>query len=188
MAVPSHSLVKSQERRGVDAKIFREEIVPAGQPVILRGLVADWPVVQRGKGSPMATCEYLMQFHQGATVPLVLGDPTALRHLFYGPDMARFNFVRRPASLLDCLRLLISEVDNSEAPAIYIDAQPLPDCLPGFTATHAIPMLDAAVVPNIWIGNAVKVQTHFDLKSNIACIVSGRRRFTVFPPDQLPNL
>lgn len=186
--MPDHSFTPVQERRGVDAKVFREEIVPAGQPVILRGLIEDWPAVQQGKASPLATCEYLAQFYRGKTVPLVLGDPAARRHLFYGPDMARFNFVRRPESLLDCLRLLLSQAENAAAPAIYIDAQPLPDCLPGFTDIHAIPMLDATVVPNIWIGNAVKVQTHFDLKSNIACIVAGRRRFTVFPPDQLPNL
>jgi hypothetical protein len=32
------------------------------------------------------------------------------------------------------------------------------------------------------------VQTHFDLPSNIACVVGGLRRFTLFPPEQLPNL
>ncbi|KQW41132.1 MULTISPECIES: cupin-like domain-containing protein [unclassified Roseateles] len=188
MTLPEHSFARTIERRGVTAAVFKNEIVPANRPVILRGLIEDWPVVRQGQASQQAACEYLLQFYRGKTMPLVLGDPASQRHLFYRPDMARLNFVRRPESLLDCLRLLLSQVDNAQAPAIYIDAQPLPDCLPGFTDAHTIPMLDANVVPNIWIGNAVKVQTHFDLKSNIACIVAGSRRFTLFPPDQLPNL
>lgn len=188
MTMPAHSFARTVERRGVDAKTFREEIIPANRPVILRGLVADWPVVRQGRASAQATCEHLLQFYRGKPMPLALGDPASKRHLFYRPDMAKLNFERCRESLLDCLRLMLSQADNPAAPALFIEAQPLPDCLPGFTDIHAMPLLDATVVPNIWIGNAVKVQTHFDLSSNIACVVAGRRRFTLFPPDQLPNL
>lgn len=188
MSLPPSILPLVAERRDVDPAVFRNEILPGNRPVLMRGFVDRWPAVQHGKASPKAACEYLLQFYQGVQVPLLIGDPAAKRHIFYEDGMAGLNFERRPAPLIDGLRLLLQHVDNADAPAIYMEALPLPKCLPGFTTVHRMPLLGEDVIPNIWIGNAVKVQTHFDLTSNIACVVAGKRRFTLFPPDQLPNL
>lgn len=188
MTLPSHALAKVPERRDVDARVFQEEILPANRPVVLRGLVRDWPVVQHGQVSAQGACEYLMRFYEGRIVPLLLGDPTARRHLFYQDMMAGLNFERRPATIFDGMRLLLSQLGNVDAPAIYMESLPVADCLPGFTGEQPMPLLGDAVSPNIWIGNAVKAQTHFDLMRNLACVVAGKRRFTLFPPEQLPNL
>lgn len=188
MTLPDSSFARTAERRNVDAAIFREEIVPANRPVILRGLIDSWPAVQAGKASPKQACEYLLQFYRGAAVPLLIGDPASKRHIFYEDGMAGLNFERRPAPLIDGLRLLLQHVDNTEAPAIYMESMPLPACLPGFAEAHSLPLVNSEVTPNIWIGNAVKVQTHYDLMHNIAGVVAGKRRFTLFPPEQLPNL
>ncbi|MEO6279536.1 cupin-like domain-containing protein [Roseateles sp.] len=188
MTLPQHSLAKVAERRNVDARTFQDEILPANQPVVLRGVVDHWPVVQQGKTSARGVCEYLMQFYQGKQVPLLIGDPASKRHIFYQDMMAGLNFERRPATIFDGMRLLLSQVDVADAPAIYMESLPVADCLPGFTAAHVMPLLGDTVSPNIWIGNAVKVQTHYDLMRNLACVVAGKRRFTLFPPEQLPNL
>ena len=41
---------------------------------------------------------------------------------------------------------------------------------------------------SIWIGNRTRIPAHQDLPDNLACVVAGRRRVTLFPPQQLSNL
>ena len=38
------------------------------------------------------------------------------------------------------------------------------------------------------LGGAVKTQTHNDRDHNLACVLAGRRRFLLFPPEQVANL
>ena len=38
------------------------------------------------------------------------------------------------------------------------------------------------------IGNASQVSCHFDTFENVACVVAGRRRFTLYPPDCIGDL
>ena len=62
------------------------------------------------------------------------------------------------------------------------------DCLPGFAATHPMPSLPASVQPRLWVGNRVTTPAHFDASHNLAVVVCGRRRFTLFPVEQVANL
>jgi hypothetical protein len=176
------------EWSGVDAATFRDQIVPTNQPAVLRGVVLPWPAVQRGSPSPQAMCTYLMGLRQGGPVPLLTADPAAKGRFFFRDDLRGFNFQRQPAPLATALRMLLTHLDDTEPPAVFVESAPLPDCLPDFAASNHLPLLDDSIVPRIWIGNAVKVQTHYDLRNNIACVLAGRRRFTLFPPEQLPNL
>jgi hypothetical protein len=102
--------------------------------------------------------------------------------------MSGFNFTRGPGHISATLERLLALPDDPEGTALFIESMPTADFLPGFADAHAMPFVDPQFGPRIWIGNRVKVQTHFDLKYNIACVVGGRRRFTLFPPEQIPNL
>jgi hypothetical protein len=62
------------------------------------------------------------------------------------------------------------------------------DCLPGFAEQNRLTVLDETILPRIWLGSAIITPAHFDESNNIACVVSGRRRFTLFPPEQVANL
>jgi len=49
-------------------------------------------------------------------------------------------------------------------------------------------LIRGSVIESIWVGNRTCIAPHFDNTENIACVVGGRRRFTLFPPDQIGNL
>src|SRR5690625_7659936 len=57
-----------------------------------------------------------------------------------------------------------------------------------FARENHCDLVGSTAVARIWVGNAATVSTHYDLLDNIVCVVSGRRRFTLFPPEQLTNL
>jgi len=176
------------ERHGVDHKTFREEILPAGRPVVLKSLVKDWPAVRAGLTSARALGDYLRGFDQGKQVAVLEGAPSIRGHFFYRDDMRGLNFERRPATISSTIERLLGQVDDPNPPALYIESTPTPEYLPPFASENPNPVLPPSVGPRIWVGNTLIVQTHFDLSSNIACVVGGRRRFTLFPPEQLPNL
>ncbi len=175
-------------RHGVDLKTFRDDILPAGKPVVLKGLVKDWPAVRAGLTSAHALGDYLRGFDKGKQVAVLEGPPSIRGHFFYREDMRGLNFERRPATISATIERLLAQMDDPNPPALYIESTPTAEHLPPFAEANPNPLLPPQAPPRIWVGNTLTVQTHFDLSSNIACVVGGRRRFTLFPPEQLPNL
>ena len=177
------------EWRSIDAATFAEQILAADRPAVLRGVVASWPAVHAAQATPAGAAAYLAGFYKGAPVEAFVGPPQIQGRFFYRPDMAGFNFEKRKARLTDVLAHLASQDAGAVRPAVYVGAAAVPGCLPGFENDNPMPLLEGKkAVPRIWIGNDISVATHFDMSDNLACVVAGRRRFTLFPPDQLPNL
>jgi hypothetical protein len=177
-----------REYEGVDLRRFLEEIRPAGQPAVLRGLAAGWPAVQAAKRSAEEYCDYLLSFRPSRDVAVILGAPEIEGRFFYGADYQSLNFTRGRISLDAFLERLLRDRAEQRPFAMAVQSEPIPELLAGFIETNRIELLPATVIPRIWIGNRIIVAPHYDLKENIGVAVAGRRRFTLFPPDQLPNL
>jgi hypothetical protein len=180
--------MKITEFHDVTVERFTQEILPAGQPALLRGLVRHWPAVQAGLTSPDAAAGYLRKFSTGANVKLMTGDPSIDGRFFYNADLTGVNFETSAVPFGRVLDQLLGCLRAPAPPAIYAGAIPIPEQLPGFSRDNSLTLVDSKVEAKIWLGNRVTVQTHFDLSYNIACVVAGHRRFTLFPPEQLENM
>ena len=183
--------MKAEEWRDVDPVLFEKTIRPRGRPAILRGLVQSWPAAQAGRGSPQALIEYLRGFYAGQPAPLFEGAPEINGRFFYNETLDGFNFESRRAPLTELFdRLMEGLGDPAHRPALYAGSVSLPIYFPGFSnANHLRKLITvASVLESIWIGNRTCIAAHFDNTENIACVVAGRRRFTMFPPDQIRNL
>lgn len=190
MNAPSSALKPKpiQEWHEVDATVFREQIIPRYQPAILRGLVDAWPAVTKGRQSVDELCQYLVGFEGEAPVELFLGPPEIEGRFFYNEDLQSFNFVRRKDYFHKTLKRLQALLKDPAPSALYMGATAIPKTLPGLDRDNPLSLVDERVPPNIWIGNRTAIPTHYDTSDNIACVVAGRRRFTLFPPEQVRNL
>jgi hypothetical protein len=177
-----------KELTGVTREQFEREVVPAYEPVVLRGVAAQWPLVAQGRVGLEACLQYLMGFDQGKPVDAVLAKPEPTRAFAYKPGLDGFNFVldKRPYAAL--FEQLWRYSHFPDPPALAAQSARVSDVLPGLDRANLLPLLDAAVAPRIWIGNRATVPAHFDDSHNIACVAAGRRRFTLLPPACAPLL
>lgn len=171
-----------------DPARFQAEVVQQHQPVVLPGLVAHWPAVAHGRRAPAALAQYLAGLDSGRPVDAVMVPPDQHGRLFYSPDLAGFNFLRRQLPVSAVLEQLLRYAHFEQPPSVAVQSALLADCLPGFVAAHAQPVLPAEVAPRLWLGNHIVTPPHFDESRNLACVVAGRRRFTLFPPEAIGDL
>lgn len=173
---------------GITPQRFKDDILPREQPVVLKGAVADWPIVERARQSAEAVADYIVSCDIGRPAQTLLGDPTIKGEFFYGDDLNRFNFQKGVVPIPIALKRMLDQRFEARPYAVYIQSTPIEDYLPRFLDDHKLAILDPGIMPRIWIGNQLRVQTHYDLYSNVACVAAGKRRFTLFPPEQLANL
>jgi hypothetical protein len=176
------------ERNDRDAAVIRRDVLAAGQPVVLRGLVAAWPAVALARESDAALAAYLRRLDSGALIDALMAPPEAGGRMFYKPSMEGFDFLRNRVTLSSVLEQVQRYAAFNNPPAVAAQSALIRDCLPGFAAENRLTVLPESVLPRVWLGNAITTPAHVDESCNIACVVCGRRRFTLFPPEQIGNL
>jgi hypothetical protein len=190
IAAPASAPASVAERDAVDADTFEREIATSYRPVVLRGQVASWPAVAAGRGGGRDIAAYLSRFGGGRPLETLIGAPAINGRFFYNDDLSGFNFRREQVPLGALLAELVRLDEEAVAAphAIYANAAAAAEHLPGWAEENVLDLPATGAVPRLWIGNRGKVATHYDNSYNVAAVIAGRRRFTLFPPEQLPNL
>lgn len=163
-------------------------VFTSNKPLVLKGLVKSWPVVEAAHRSAESAFDYICRFYNNEWVNAAIGDPDNTGDIFYNADLSGFTYQRQRVRLngiLDQVKQLSSAGSNQ---ACYVDSAPVDFCLPGFRSENDLKLGEYKPRVSIWMGNKTRVYAHYDIPENIACVVTGKRRFTLFPPDQLPNL
>ena len=155
--------------------------------MVLRGLAAHWPAVAAGRQGAEATVAYLKSLGPTRPVSAIAAHPDEGGRFFYNADLSGMNFQRGTGPLPLFLDDLLRAREVERPPSLAVQSEIIAELLPAFTRDNRLDAL-AHVAPRIWIGNAIRVAAHYDVKENVAVCMAGRRRFTLFPPDQIANL
>jgi hypothetical protein len=185
---------KTRVIEGIDpARIPYAQLLESEQPAILKGVVGEWELARTGADDAASAMEYIAKFDGGRPVVGYTAAPEVGGRFFYNADVSGLNFEARRVALAEFLNRIKAHDDVPEPPAFYIGSTDLDLFLPGLAAQNHLELCDPMFEGNppivsIWIGNRTIATAHFDSSNNIACCLVGRRRFTLFPPEQVANL
>jgi hypothetical protein len=186
---------KTKVLSGLSRENLPADIIHNVEPVVMKGLVNDWPLVQASTESPSAAVAYLKSFYNGKPSLINYGNPGIDGRYFYNDEMTGLNYETKKAQIDEALDLIVASAQNPQKPSYYISSNALDTHFPGMKELHplALPRREQkhrAYAPDvkIWIGTRSVATCHYDALDNIACCVGGKRRFTLLPPSQFENL
>ena len=179
---------KVREVQGCRPDSLSDDILYSAEPLVLRGLTADWPLVEAAKQSSAQAESYILQFDSGQPLTAYRGPGDINGRIFYNHDLSGFNFERIRLPLTEVFENLRQYSSEAQPPTLYVGSTMVDNWLPEMRRDNDLKLEGHDPLVSIWIGNRSRIAAHYDFPTNIACSVAGRRRFTLFPPEQLENL
>lgn len=196
----SNILVRKHVRQiaGVTPDNIPDEIFTSSEPVLLKGVVKDWPLVRAGLRSASEAIGILKTFYSGKPAVVYYGEADTQGYLAYNEDLTALNFQGKKVILSEVLDELRENAEKEGLAVRYIPSNIADVFFPGLRSSHDIsfdrecfketPLERGDPLYGIWIGGRTTAPCHYDAQSNLACCVVGPRRFTLFPPEQIHNL
>lgn len=179
---------------GIKPHNIPRDVFTSAEPVVLKQLVGDWPIVQAGQRSDQASVDYLKSFYNGNPTIVCKIPAENNGRMFYNDNCTQLDYESFKGRIDETLDAILEGIHQKDHPVYYIASNIIDTHLPGFNDNNNL------VIPrdkhpdamtervSIWIGGKTTATCHFDALDNLACCVAGKRRFTLFPPDQISNL
>ncbi|TFI59726.1 cupin-like domain-containing protein [Sphingomonas parva] len=181
------ALPRVAERTVANAAALDAALRDASQPFVVRGLVADWPLVAAGRRSGKAARDYLLAHHRDLPFVVSIGAPESEGRMFYDDAMG-MNFRTVSAKLPDIFGRIDRGEGTPELPPLYLASIDMHQFFAGLHEANHVDLGARSALASIWMGTPTRIAAHNDFPNNLACVAVGRRRFTLFPPEQFRNL
>ncbi|MGK0268598.1 MAG: hypothetical protein ACI8Y3_001215 [Paraglaciecola sp.] len=182
------SIQKITEITEATNQSLTSELLCSTTPVVLRGLIKDWPLVTQANMSNHAAQSYLRQHYNQKKIRTFSADAKHKGRFFYNDDLSGFNFSATTTTFDKVLDDLAEFEHQPNPPGLYMGSTSVDHILPSFRHDNDLPLLVENPLISVWVGNQSRIAAHYDVTDNIACVAAGKRRFTLFPPNQLDNL
>ena len=121
-----------KEWQCVDRKTFEQDIIPSGQPAVIRDLAADWRCIETSQQSAADLCRNLAEMDIGVPVYTIAASPDAGGRFFYSNNLKGLNFRRGQVPLPQVLDQLVAQSDDPDAHSIAVQSLPVREVLPDF--------------------------------------------------------
>lgn len=172
---------------GDKTALILEEIsnaLSSRKPVVLKDFAKNWKMVEVAKTSLQEVAQFIKNQPVTQAQKLVCLPESTQGRMFYNESLNGMNFSVANESVSQCIDNMLQQPNNNR---YAMQCVPIANHFP-----HMQQYFPNALLPNvspfIWIGNDIRVAAHFDEADNIAVVGAGKRRFTLFPPEQIDNL
>lgn len=178
-----------------ESRVLDEEVFSSKEPVVIKGLVNHWKLVEQGRRSDAVAINYLKSHYNGRPSTACIGPSDIKGRFFYNDERTELNYESRKMRVDEVLDLIQDAFNKENTESYYIASNVIDTHFPDFRRENdiviprpesEIPHEDLRI--SIWIGSRTTACCHYDTPDNLACCAVGKRRFTLFPPDQIANL
>ncbi len=169
------------------------EFLDEYRPVLIKGWLDGWPLYRALGECPDERQRLALLEDLAGSRSIAYSTLPADGRLSYrsGTLEPTFIFDEVNSTFAGFLGAVDEVLQGGGKPGLYLQSTPIATCLPELLPRLGkLPFRRQQVEPSrLWIGSGSQVvQLHYDMSSNYLCLLAGRKRVTLFPPEALPCL